>query len=384
VCALTTSSLTALEIERYPSDKNESVCACGWLCGGRRRRDDTPCSEAVPSCANSMPRASSFGMAVQAFNPVYRIKDTLFNLGETWRIDSMIILCESRYRGTLLRQALVRMLSVDGEPGRLSRLSDSAVEKFIATRGDDGRPGHFRMLGFGPFGSGVSLTKFLMPGFVMRLRDLQATGACSEAEADELVVVIRLGDEIQKPRELVHVVRRYLAAHPCEVARAEVSGTINFASNSPLFRYNDSVVQMSLAAVDELVALLRREGLPTRVRSEPVADRDICHYIFSDHVIGALTGRGFYSTASMIRERHKFGSGWTIAAVNRSLERPRLAGSAACRGARKPAAIQCMDRDPSCPHWVRLANCSFHLNPAMPLRKFCCESCARLGHAARG
>ena len=288
-------------------------CACASICRGEvtsHGTDSHLCTEAIPACMNAIKRVGTWHLALLESNPVYRVKDLVQRKGARWRLDAMTILCEPRYRGTLLRQALARSVTVDSR--KLSTtLSDAEVEAQIATRAE-GQVGHYQLTGHeGP--SGVSLPRSLWGSLLHELRLRRGNGDCADvASPDELVVIMRLGDEVSHTAQLMKAIRSYLATHNAtsesgypSPRRAVVSGTLAFADNKlggtrRAFAANDREVNQSLSAVRSMLSLLHKEGISARVRSETVADKDLCYYIFSPHVVG-IPGRGFYGFVSSIR-----------------------------------------------------------------------------------
>lgn len=93
------------------------ACAAFSICGDPcdQHRADT-CTEAIGHRADSVERIdgpAGSQLAVLKSNPTYRVKDVLDISGTRYRLDSMTILGEPRYRGTLLRETLIRTSKYD-------------------------------------------------------------------------------------------------------------------------------------------------------------------------------------------------------------------------------------------------------------------------------
>ena len=65
------------------------------------------------------------GVAVLDHNSHYRFSDIIRSEGNRYRYDSVTVLCEPRYRNTLLREALLRSSHLNGAP--LAELCGSAA-----------------------------------------------------------------------------------------------------------------------------------------------------------------------------------------------------------------------------------------------------------------
>jgi hypothetical protein len=239
-------------------------------------------------------RRGAHSLAILADNKVYRIKDILAQRGLDWRADSMTILCERRYRDTLLRQTLVHTGLLDGAP--LKQLSAAALEAAVRSR-PEGRPGHALKLGrFGPSNITLGVPRALFNEFVSHLRAMHEAERCDTAAADELVVVMRLGDEAPKTaRGWMMMADQYLssrAGRHARVSKAVICAVLHYDADPQQngVRYNSHSEHKDAKAfqlVDELSSYLHsRHGLTTRVRSNPDVDRDICFYVFSKHVVG--------------------------------------------------------------------------------------------------
>ena len=68
------------------------------------------CTEPIPLCSRNVRRASD-GVAVVDGSSVYRISYLVQHRGSQWRAGSVAILCNPRFRGTLVREVRPRTLS---------------------------------------------------------------------------------------------------------------------------------------------------------------------------------------------------------------------------------------------------------------------------------
>ena len=171
-------------------------CACSATCGTPPGSAPSPvgCGEALAACVPTIPRVE--GMALLEFNSVYRLSDMAggFEGSHPYlRLGSLTILCEERYRGTLLREMLRATASLDGTP--LTSLSDAHVEAAIASRAEGargyallrGRRGPNNVTLHGTYEKNLQiLTSLLMAR--------RSQGRCPTAAADTLVVYLRMGD----------------------------------------------------------------------------------------------------------------------------------------------------------------------------------------------
>ena len=70
------------------------------------------CSEAIKFCEPNIKRSDD-GLAILRSNPIYRASDIIYQRGMRWRRDSIAILCNNCYRGTLLRKVLEATTTYD-------------------------------------------------------------------------------------------------------------------------------------------------------------------------------------------------------------------------------------------------------------------------------
>ena len=279
------------------SPTRPAYCACSAACFSPFI-DDKACTDAVEACETRAPRyqRNGYSLAVLANNMAYRMKDVLMHRND-YRWAAMVILCNRRYRGTLLRRSLHQTSLIDGIP--LQNLTDEAVERAVTSRADRLTPGHYYDNGLkGPSNISLGTRLSLLNAFVRNLKAMRGTHACREVENDELAITMRLGDSMPKTaREYKVAAVAYRAcsfrASPCSVSKprkAVVLGVANYAMSPG--QTNGSLLDITqrnahaVRIIDELVRHLRQMGLPARLRSSPNVDSDLCLITFAVHATG--------------------------------------------------------------------------------------------------
>ncbi|CAE7214520.1 unnamed protein product, partial [Symbiodinium sp. CCMP2456] len=141
-------------------------------------------------------RVGKYQLALMDQNDAYRVGDLLWHRGSPkharWRADSIAILCNSAFRGTLMRDMLRSAVLVDNHAIAPS-LSDPDLEQLLSMRGE-GRVGYAYASGeTGPNNLTLPSTAEAWAGLrhVVGLR-YTALGPSSD---DVLLVPLRLGDE---------------------------------------------------------------------------------------------------------------------------------------------------------------------------------------------
>ena len=290
------------------TSENATQCACESLCdklvgSTRTLRGSslaTRCNEAIPACSGSVLRRGPHSIAILAENKVYRIKDILAQRGSDWRSDSISILCEPRYRGTLLRMTLMDTSQMAGSP--LKGLDDDALEAAVRSR-FEGRPGHALRVGrTGPSTITLGTMRANFHAYVQHLQKLHASKRCDAAAADELAIVMRLGDQApETAKGWMQKADQYLKSSRAKLRKAVVCAVLHYDPDGndlhtgiAPFLHTDRKDQRSFQLIDELIAHLRSRGLETRVRSNPDVDGDMCFYVFSPHVVGVTRVKELY------------------------------------------------------------------------------------------
>ena len=204
-------------VEQQKQHACAAFSVCGDPCDATRSQT---CTEAIGQCSATIDRIDGplgSTLAVLSSNPTYRLKDILFVIGNRYRLDSMTILGEPRYRGTLLRETLVRTSTYDkwgnGTMVSLhSSLSPDEVEAMVQTRSDvEGQPPGTAYMDGREGGNGIYLADRddTIPTFAGLLKRMYEEGRCEgvvgpdygggadqQVRGDQpLIVSYRMGDE---------------------------------------------------------------------------------------------------------------------------------------------------------------------------------------------
>ena len=274
-----------------PPSRPLTGCACDIVCGGGSSSGGR-CVEAISACADDIPHTNGpYNLAVLQDNQVYRIKDVLGQRAN-WRLLSIRILCEPRYRLTLLRKTLVATSLLDGVP--MARLSDGAMEAALRSRSEsEVAPGHAQLTGHvGPNNITLAEPKTLFHTFARVLKESYHSKPCEVAAADELVVAMRLGDEAPSSgaKGWKLKIDKHIKAHKVyPVRKLVVSAALQYVGSGPqqINRHTVEKDAIGIQIVDDLCTWAReKRNLSVRLRSQPVADDDVCYYVFSRHVLG--------------------------------------------------------------------------------------------------
>lgn len=145
------------------------------------------------------------GVAVLDHNSHYRFSDIIRSEGNRYRYDSVTVLCEPRYRNTLLREALLRSSHLNGAPlaelcgsaAPTSTACGEAVEAAVAQTAEPhpSQVGWARLQGHsGPSGITLSSSDTRMAARSSALATKSHTGKCFKAPLNTLVVPVRMGD----------------------------------------------------------------------------------------------------------------------------------------------------------------------------------------------
>jgi hypothetical protein len=224
------------------------ACAAFSVCGDPcdANRADT-CTEAIDQCNDRVNRIEGplgSSLAVLPSNPTYRVKDILGANGARWRIDSMTILGEPRYRGTLLRETLIRTATWDrwgnGTQVLLHTLTPMEVENVIQSNSDvEGQqPGTAYLVGYGG-GNGITLSQkdANYAAFGSLLTEMYEGGRCTalqkaNGEDDQpLIVPFRMGDVSLSDKvaeEWAKMIKEQLAGKKRTV---QIRGALHYGNN---------------------------------------------------------------------------------------------------------------------------------------------------------
>mmetsp|Transcript_47458 Transcript_47458/g.122627 ORF Transcript_47458/g.122627 Transcript_47458/m.122627 type:complete len:591 (+) Transcript_47458:339-2111(+) len=258
------------------------------------------CGEGVPACSGRVPVLPFEGseIAVLSDNSVYRLNDILLKTGTRWRLDSFTILCEERYRNSLLRLVLMKALTFPpsdegsgvGVESGAGADADQAFEQRVAAALHEPLPGFAKWTHRGGPGElQLANSTQLLETLASELRRRHEAGECDGAQEGELVVSLRLGDLNSIAASVVHVVREYVRKHPGKVQAVVLMAVLHYGANTVsskelLWMRSKETDTKSIDVLREVVAGVRALGLPVRVRSESDADKDLCFLCFSDRV----------------------------------------------------------------------------------------------------
>lgn len=263
-----------------------------------------PCTESIPFCAATVRwHGRDPNIAILEDNEVYRVSDVVGRGGSKWRIDAIRVLCNARYRGTLLRAALEAHSLYKGAPVRrgVEEHGPGWLEDTLAATA----PTEAFKGVTGPSGITLGRTRELKATFVSLLRDRYEQGACEVAADTELVLHPRLGDtEIrsnargkESNQELLRQVRRYIARFP-SITGVVINVVLNFGpvpwkkrrNGIPIFTYTQEQEDAAVGWVSGFLEDLQEANINARVRSQPIADDDICFLVFSKHYMRRCMG----------------------------------------------------------------------------------------------
>ena len=88
-----------------------------------------------------MDRIGTYELAVMEFNTVYRLDDILRHHGDYYRRDTVSILCDPAFRGTLLRSVLRNTTLIHGKPVP-NDMPEEDLEAVVGATGEGAGPGY--------------------------------------------------------------------------------------------------------------------------------------------------------------------------------------------------------------------------------------------------
>ena len=268
----------------------ESSCACSSTCDrdAALRSASGHCGQALieDGCTHERlyaPSQPGTGIVVLERNEVYRVNDIIYCSTEApahsctrARLDARTIMCESVYRGTLLRKVLAKTCTAaeacaDGCEDTSAAWAEPLPGYSYGSQQDAARAPHAstdKFLAMGGPGPRIwALSRFLEDG----------KGKCTPATATELVVPVRMGDKIpQSPDEVIQMVVRALKNPARQAVQSVVFNAVmhyghNVLTLKDAWVRTPATDQKNLDFIDELFT--RAEGqlrLPARLRSEPL------------------------------------------------------------------------------------------------------------------
>ena len=254
------------------------------------------CSEAIKFCEPNIKRSDD-GLAILRSNPIYRASDIIFQRGMRWRRDSIAILCNNRYRGTLLRKVL--------------EATTTYPSNTDFTRSHSWPPNATMCGATGPNGATLAAPERLLQELVRLLLSPEGDCARRQPRGDRLVVPLRLGDIGSRmlhdqwggAHKLVAAVQQYLKEHP-SATKVVLNAVLNYSPNPWLGRFAGN-------ASEDAAGLRTRQQLfdsfhhavkgGARWRSEPVLDDDLCLLVRAPHILLPPRLDGFSALVSRLR-----------------------------------------------------------------------------------
>eukprot|EP00408_Alexandrium_pacificum_P016832 CAMPEP_0171188020 /NCGR_PEP_ID=MMETSP0790-20130122/17617_1 /TAXON_ID=2925 /ORGANISM="Alexandrium catenella, Strain OF101" /LENGTH=375 /DNA_ID=CAMNT_0011653091 /DNA_START=44 /DNA_END=1171 /DNA_ORIENTATION=- len=258
------------------------------------------CSDAIEACSPFIKRIKS--VSVFETNSRYRMSDLLSHHGKRWRVDSFAIMCDPKFRNTLLRDVLRETSNLGGADGvgpdaSLANLSDGELEQLVG-RNYEGPPGYSCVVGetgagrlqFGTSEEQIAVLARLIASRYQR-------GLCERAEPSDVVVYVRLGDARRHEDAIVDAVWGMVNSTK-GIKRIVFSGVAHYPGYGP-WVVNDRSVAGSVELMYKLTARFKLRGFDTAMRSEPSADKDMCYMATARHL--ALGGSNFGTLVGKVR-----------------------------------------------------------------------------------
>lgn len=164
-------------------------------------------------------------------NSVYRLDDILHHSGSYYRRDSVSVLCDAAFRGTMLRSVLQNTTRIHGRPLEAYGMAQQDLESMVSSTGDVGGSGYALAFGLtGPSGIELASEEEQIEKFYYEMRALRDLGHCETSAPDELVVPLRLGDLTS---DVGSVVEHMNALQGCrgQLRKAVVTGVLHYGFN---------------------------------------------------------------------------------------------------------------------------------------------------------
>jgi len=290
----------------------ESACACSSTCDrdAALRTPSGHCGQAVieDGCTHerlSAPSQHAVSIVVLERNEVYRVDDMVYCTAASFgcmraRLDARTILCETMYRGTLLRKMLAQV--TDEASQTKYKDCNEHCEKYSSAIAEP-QPG-FAYASYRDAEAALQgQSDFLVAAAgqrepTRRLKILSqliedAKGDCTPAAEDELVVPLRMGDVLpSSPEVVVQSVRDALATRAMKnVTSVVFNAVMHYGANemNDNFMRTPDSDRANMAFVNSLSSLCVGLGVPISFRSEPSVDTDLCYLVHSPRVMIAAT-----------------------------------------------------------------------------------------------
>lgn len=261
-----------------------------------RRDEDKVCLDNIKACEKYIPFVD--GLALLEHNYAYRMADLLFHKGARWRTDTVAILSDPLFRGTLLRRVLENTTRLRGKV-----LNSSNETQLLTAVATEGSRGYVCTTGVaGPSGLEIAKTTTLLKTLGALVRVMVARKECEHAEARDIVVNLRLGDVVPNFTKTVALVDRSIG-NSTTITRVVFNAVLNFGGyrvfdqeGKPTwedFGASDEKIAASRNVLDSLVAYyVTTVGLDVSVRSKPDADADLCYMATAPALVVADRGFG--------------------------------------------------------------------------------------------
>ena len=210
-----------------------SFCACPNVCA------TTSLHQFYNSTTTQMDRIGTYNLAVMEFNTVYRLDDILRHHGDYYRRDTVSILCDPAFRGTLLRSVLRNTTLIHGKPVP-NNMPEEDLEAVVGATGEGAGPGYAFAGGLtGPSGIELAPEEEQLEKYYYELRARYQLGRCETSAPDELVVPLRLGDlrsDAASVRSRIDATLEKYECHERRIRKAVVMGVLHYGFNVSIAR----------------------------------------------------------------------------------------------------------------------------------------------------
>lgn len=269
------------------------------------------CTEPVLGCKQGIQYVD--GLALLFRNTHYRISDVLFGVGPNYRASRLAILINPLFRGTMLRDVLGLRTTINGtklheiakdeaDLERIVRLESvletNVLGSFCNTKLHKGAAHVF----------GFPTREDLETAVAGWINDKLVRGECDEAAPDELVVQIRMGDKYEDTATIIDNVDKALQEKPF-IKSILFSGVMHFSgelgkhTDGRVKSIHDTRVQNSVNSTNNLMTHYNEKGFQTRMRSQPLADDDLCYLSRVPNLLQSCGTTGWCAVIKNLRNR---------------------------------------------------------------------------------
>ena len=238
-------------------------------------------------------------------NSVYRVNDIVTQGGRRWRRDSIAVLVQPQYRGSVLQELLLRTSTLNGT--RLDELGPTRRRRiWQRARSENQRTGLS-----GP--SGIQFEPSLpkrIAALIGVLQERLQAGRCDSAPEDTAAVHLRLGDILDAPTRLRNTFDPHriwggagfaaLAGQLAPLCGAHIVlvSVLNFSPSGHMqanegarpFSFSNASVERSLGVAAGLGRALRSCGFSHEWRSQPNPDADLCFLLSAASFVPSVGG----------------------------------------------------------------------------------------------